>query len=98
MAMSFECFVYVCTVLDVLQCPLKCCVYTPTCIEEAVVMSIECEFLWYSNDDIMINTHPPTCKLGEYSDQKEDYHLEWPYVTIQYSGSSVIRTPLANSG
>ena len=46
--------VYACTVLYVLQCPFNCCVYTSTCIEGAVVMSIECEFLWYSNSDIMI--------------------------------------------
>ena len=52
--MSLECFVYVYTVLYVLQCPLKCYVYTSTCFEEAVVMSMECEFLWYGNNDIML--------------------------------------------
>ena len=71
-------FVYACTVLYVLQSPLKCCVYTSTCIQEAVVMSIECEFLWYSNNDIMVSSRPPACKLGGYPDQKQDYHLEWP--------------------
>ena len=64
MAMSFECFVYACTVLYVLQCPLKCCVYTSTCIAEAVVMSIECEFLWNTNNDIMIKTARPPLNWG----------------------------------
>ena len=57
--MSFECFVYACTVLYMLQCPLRCCVHTSTCTEEAVVMSIECDFLWYTNNDN--DKYPPTC-------------------------------------
>ena len=48
--------------------------YTSTCIGEAVVISIESEFLWYSNNDIII-LNIPGSKLGEYPDQ-QDYHLE----------------------
>ena len=43
-------------------------------------MTIECEFLWYTNNDIMVSSCPLACKLEEYPDQKQDYHLEWPYL------------------
>ena len=52
-------------------------------------MSIGCEFLWYTNNDmIIIPARLLACTLGEYPDQKQDYHLEWSYGQ-KYTGNDV---------